>query len=155
MTNIANSIEVDNQMDKGLIDLIVELKRGCLADEQQIRTICNISLAEYKGITEIGIEEQITCNALAKKMGLSPSRGSRVIENLVRKGYFLRRTHPQDRRSFVVSLSSKGIKIKKQIERERSNCESRIRKYLSEQEIDFIKEGLELITKIFNQKEKD
>ncbi len=139
-------------MDKSLIDLIVELKRSCLEDEQQIRTICNITLAEYKGITEIGIEEQITCNALAKKMGLSPSRGSRVIEKLVRKGYFLRKTHPRDRRSFVLSLSPKGIGIKKQIEREKKYCESRIKKNLTAQEIELIKEVLGLITKIFNQK---
>ncbi|GAB4115535.1 MAG: hypothetical protein Kow00103_10400 [Candidatus Caldatribacteriota bacterium] len=142
-------------MDKSLIDLIIDLKRNCLADEQQIRTICNISLAEYKGITEMDIEEQIPCNVLAKKMGLSPSRGSRVIDNLVRKGYLLRKTHPRDRRSFIVSLSSKGIKIKKRIERERSNCESRIKKSLTDQEIELIKESLELITKIFNQNSLD
>ncbi len=139
-------------MDKNLIDLILELKRRCMADEEQIRTICNISLAEYKGITEIGLEERISCHALSKKMGLSPSRGSRIIESLVKKGYLSRKENPEDRRSFILSLSSKGVKIKKQIEQERSNCEYRIRKNLSLREVELIKEGLELITKIFNQK---
>jgi DNA-binding MarR family transcriptional regulator len=137
-------------MNKSIIDLIIELKKGCMEDEKHIRTICNISFAEYKGIMEIDIEERMTCSALAKKMGLSPSRGSRIIDNLVRKGYLLRMVNPADRRSFVVSLSFKGAKIRKQIKQERNNCEKRIIKSFSEKEVDLIKEGLELITKIFN-----
>lgn len=137
-------------MNKSIIDLIIELKKGCMEDEEHIRTICNISFAEYKGIMEIDIEERMTCNALAKKMGLSPSRGSRIIDNLVRKSYLLRMVNPADRRSFVVSLSFKGAKIRKQIKQERNNCEKRIIKSFSEKEVELIKEGLELITKIFN-----
>jgi DNA-binding MarR family transcriptional regulator len=137
-------------MNKSIIDLIIELKKGCMKDEEQIRTICNISLAEYKGIMGIDIEESITCNALSQKMGLSPSRGSRIIDNLVRKDYLLRMVNPADRRSFVVSLSFKGTKTRKQIKQERNNCEKRIIKSFSEKEVELIKEGLELITKIFN-----
>lgn len=137
-------------MNKSIIDLIIELKKGCMEDEKYIRTICNISFAEYKGIMGIDIEESITCNALSQKMGLSPSRGSRIIDNLVRKGYLLRMVNPADRRSFVVSLSFKGAKIRKQIKQERNNCEKRIIKSFSEKEVELIKEGLELITKIFN-----
>ena len=84
-------------------------------------------------------------------MGLSVSRGSRIIDNLVRKGYLLRITNPKDRRSFVLSLSPKGAEIKKQIEQERNNCEYRLRKNLSVGEVELIKEGLELIAKVFNQ----
>ena len=139
-------------MEKNIVDLIIELKKGCMKDEKQIRTLCNISLAEYQGIMKINTTERITCNILSQKMGLSPSRGSRIIDGLVRKGYLLRTTNPEDRRSFVLSLSSKGIKIRKQIEQERNNCEYRIRKNLSVREVKLIKEGLELIAKVFNQK---
>ena len=138
-------------MEKKLIDLIIKLKKGCMEDEKQIRTLCNISLAEYQGIMEINATERITCNVLSKKMGLSPSRGSRIIDGLVRKGYLLRATNPGDRRSFVLSFSSKGVKIKDDIERERNNCEKRIREKLSIKEFNRIKEGLELVTKIFHQ----
>jgi DNA-binding MarR family transcriptional regulator len=137
-------------MNKSIIDLIIELKKGCMEDEEHIRTTCHISFAEYKGIMGIDIEESITCNALSQKMGLSPSRGSRIIDNLVRKDYLLRMVNPADRRSFVVSLSFKGTKIRKQIKQERNNCEKRIIKSFSEKEVELIKEGLELITKIFN-----
>ena len=139
-------------MEKNIVDLIIELKKGCMKDEKQIRTLCNISLAEYQGIMKINTTERITCNILSEKMGLSPSRGSRIIDGLVRKGYLLRTTNPEDRRSFVLSLSSKGIKIRKQIEQERNNCEYRLRKNLSAREVGLIKEGLELIAKVFNQK---
>ena len=151
IANIANSIEVDNEMEENLVDLIIELKKSCMEDEKQIRNLCNVSLAEYKGIMEIETAERITCNLLSDKMGLSVSRGSRIIDGLVRKGYLLRMTNPEDRRSFVLSLSSKGAKIKDDIERERNNCEKRIREKLSAKEFDLIKKSLELVTKIFHQ----
>jgi len=152
MANIANSIEVDDEMKKRLVDLIIELKKGCMEDEEQIRTLCKVSLAEYKGIIVIDEGEKITCNILSKKMGLSPSRVSRIIDNLVKKEYLLRAVNPKDRRSFVISLSSRGAKLKNQIEQERNSCERRIRKKLSAKEVELIKKGLELITKIFHQK---
>jgi DNA-binding MarR family transcriptional regulator len=148
---VANSIEVDNKMEKKLVDLITELKKDCLIDEKQIRALCNVSLAEYKAVVEIKATERVTCNILSKKMGLSPSRGSRIIDGLVRKKLLVRTTNPEDRRSFVLSLSSKGAKIKDDIEQERNNCEKRIREKLSTKEFDAIKESLELVTKIFHQ----
>jgi len=152
IANIANSTEVDNEMEKNLVDLIIELKKGCMEDEEQIRTLCNVSLAEYKAVMEIDTRERITCNVLSKKMGLSPSRSSRIIDGLVRKKYLIRITNSEDRRSFVLSLSTKGIKIKEQIERERNNYERRIKEKLSTEELNLIKEGLELVIKIFRQK---
>ena len=151
IANIVNGTEVDNEMEKNLVDLIIELKKGCMEDEKQIRTLCSVSLAEYKAVLEINITERITCNVLSEKMGLSASRGSRIIDGLVRKGYLLRVENPEDRRSFVLSLSSKGAEIKKQIEQERNNCEYRLRKNFSAREVELIKKGLELIAKVFNQ----
>jgi len=133
------------------MDLIMELKKGCMEDEEQIRTLCNVSLAEYKAVMEIDTTERITCNVLSKKMGLSPSRGSRIIDGLVRKKYLVRMTNLEDRRSFVLSLSPKGTKIKEQIKRERNNCEKRMREKLSTKELDLIEEGLELVIRIFHQ----
>jgi len=151
IANIANSKKVDNEMGKNLMDLIMELKKGCMEDEEQIRTLCNVSLAEYKAVMEIDTTERITCNVLSKKMGLSPSRGSRIIDGLVRKKYLVRMTNLEDRRSFVLSLSPKGTKIKEQIKRERNNCEKRMREKLSTKELDLIEEGLELVIRIFHQ----
>lgn len=138
-------------MEKNLVDLIIELKKGCMEDEEQIRTLCKVSLAEYKAVMEIDSTERITCNVLSKKMGLSPSRGSRIIDGLVRKKYLIRMTNSKDRRSFVLSLSPKGMKIKEQLKQERNNYERRMREKLSTEELELIKEGLELVIKIFRQ----
>ncbi|MEA2020977.1 MAG: MarR family transcriptional regulator [Candidatus Caldatribacteriota bacterium] len=131
-----------------MLDLIIELKNICIEDEEKIRTLCDISLAEYKGITQIDIEEKITCNLLSQKMDLSPSRGSRIIDSLVRRGYFLRTTNPEDRRSFVISLSSSGLNIRKRIEQERSSCEERISNKFSKKQVKIIKEALDLISDV-------
>ncbi len=137
-------------MKESLLDLISALKQGCMKDEKQIRSICQISLAEYKGIVEIEIDERITCNRLSRKMGLSPSRGSRVIDSLVRKGYFIRSTNPLDRRSFVIYLSSDGLKIRRQIQQEKKRYEEKIRERFSVEEINQIRNALDLISDIFN-----
>jgi len=48
-------------------------------------------------------------------------------------------------------LSPKGTKIKEQIQRERNNYERKMKEKLSTEELELIKEGLELIIKIFRQ----
>jgi len=94
--------------------------------------------------------ENITCNTLSQKMGLSPSRGSRVIDGLVRKGYFIRSDHPSDRRSYFISLSNDGLKIRRQIYQEKKRYEARINERFSKDELEQIKDALNLISDIFN-----
>jgi DNA-binding MarR family transcriptional regulator len=41
-------------------------------------------------------------------MSISPSRFSRTVDNLVRKGYILRQTDPEDRRNNKIELTKAG-----------------------------------------------
>jgi MarR family transcriptional regulator, organic hydroperoxide resistance regulator len=71
-----------------LLDLIYRLKAGCIASEWRIMEETGLSPAEYNGIAAIAPRESISGNALSQKMGLSPSRASRVIDKMVKNGYF-------------------------------------------------------------------
>lgn len=75
-------------MEQKLVDLMVELKKGYIEDEKQIRTLCSVSSAKYKGVIEITTTKKVVCNILSKKMNLSVSRGSRMTDSLVRYNIF-------------------------------------------------------------------
>ena len=57
-------------------------------------------------------DEALGAGALSRRMGLSASRGSRVIDGLVRRGLLLRRVDDEDRRAALVTLSAKGRNVK-------------------------------------------
>jgi DNA-binding MarR family transcriptional regulator len=65
-----------------------------------------------KGIKAIDGEEALTCADFSKRISLSPSRSSRIIDNLVKKKLLLRKTREDDRRSILLYLTEKGWELK-------------------------------------------
>jgi len=88
-------------------------------------------------------------------MNLSLSRGSRIIDNLVRKGYLFREIKDQDRRTTLLYLTKRGKKLKYEIKREQKAFEDMLTSKLSSQEIKSIKKGLETLEKVLNQSNKE
>ncbi len=95
--------------------------------------------------------QSITCSALSEKMVLSPSRSSRIIDSLVKKGYLKRDTDDHDRRLTFLCLTKKGQKIKYDIEKENKKFEQLLTSELSQQEIEAIKSGLSLLEKLLTK----
>ena len=114
-------------MSDNILNLIVKLKLNRELDRKHMQMICNLSIAEYKGIMAQQNGEEMTCQEMAEVMGISPSRSSRVIENLVRKGFFIRKTSSYDRRTIAITLSDKGKKMRKEIQRNRQQMEQDIK----------------------------
>ena len=131
-----------------LIDLIYRLKAGCLASELDIMEESGLSPAEFNGIAAIEPNEKISGNAVSKKMNLSPSRASRVVDKMVKNGYLIRETDALDRRKCKISLAGKGVKIKKRIRQIRRKCEKRIREEVPEKEIEAFSQILKRIIDI-------
>jgi DNA-binding MarR family transcriptional regulator len=80
---------------------------------------------------------------------LSPSRSSRVIDNLVQKGYFIRKTSSYDRRTIAITLSSKGKKIKEEIKKNRQQMEQEIVEKFSDDEVEMIRNSLRMLLNYF------
>ena len=132
---------------KEIYTTILKLKYFCVCNESRISFSCQISLAELKGINAMEKNKSITCSALSEKMNLSPSRGSRIIDNLVKKGCLIRKIMDNDRRATLLYLSKKGEKIKNDINREQKTFEQKLRSELSSQEIESIEVGLNILEK--------
>ena len=131
--------------NENLFDLIYRLKAGCIASELRIMAETGLSPAEYNGIAAINPNECISGSAVSRKMDLSPSRASRVIEKMVKNGYLVRENDASDRRKCTVSLAAKGVDIKKRIHELKDGCDKKIRERLTEKEIKTLSQSMKKI----------
>jgi len=135
-------------MRKKIIDLIFELKSGCFSKEESIRKKLKLSPAEFRGILVLTPKTIISCNLLSKKMGLSISRGSRVVEKMLKNGYLKEVKKKGDKRFLNVTLASKGEKIRLKISEMLEDCEKIIEKKITGKEIETLIGSLYKITNI-------
>ena len=76
---------------------------------------------------------ELNVQQVAKVMGLSPSRASRVVDSLVRGGLFARRAMDHDRRTLLVSLTSTGQEKWQEAQTLLTECERRLLAHLPPQ----------------------
>ncbi len=127
-----------------IIDRLRTLKAKCTFAEE---TAANLGLSprELAGIIALGTSKRLSCNELAEQMGLSPSRGSRVINSLIAGKYLRRKENERDRRCIFISLTPRGEEYLKKIEDAERVCEELLHSRLNEQELKKVEEGLELL----------
>ncbi len=109
----------------------------------------NITYGEFNGIEVLDTEEKLSSNILAGRMNLSPSRASRVIENMVKKKVLIRDIDCTDRRKCTIELTEMGVEIKNKIEKIKSGFFNKIMKVLDQDEISEINNTLKKIIKSF------
>lgn len=131
-----------------VMDLIFQLKMKCIQNELKIMEEAKLSQAEFNGIISINSGEVFCSADLSKKMNLSPSRASRVVNKLVQRGLLNRDGDPADRRRCQISLSEKGVHIRKKIEKLQASCEKKFREHFAQHEIEHFTDGLKRTIKI-------
>ena len=99
-----------------------------------IRSKTPLSPSEYRAVISLNPDDQISSASFSDRLGLSPSRGSRVIEKMVENGFIRRDTLKNDRRAQVISLAPEGLSLKKQITEMMCDCEEKIRKQMTDSE---------------------
>ena len=132
-------------MDIKIIDLIFRLKSGCGEKEDSMWSKLKLSPAEFRGIIALTPKTVIPCKALCSKMGLSPSRGSRLVEKLKKNGYLKEVISEGDRRIMNITLAPKGIKTREKIGVMLEDCERKIVKTIPKPEIDTVVKSLSKI----------
>ncbi len=148
IATIANSKE---GVGMSLINLIINIKNLCSLKEEAIREELDLSLAEYNCLSIIDAQEKISCNDLSIKLGLSSSRGSRIIDSLVNKNYLLRNENSTDRRSKTIKLAQKGAMLKENIEALKNECEEKLVASLPKSNYERIQNSLEEIINILSK----
>jgi DNA-binding MarR family transcriptional regulator len=130
-----------------VIDDILELKSRC-DFAQQIGSSYNLTEREVGCIFKIASHQDITSKDLSHLLGLSASRGSRIISRLAQRGFVKIVQDKEDRRSYCLSLSKEGEKCYADILEKKLQCEQRLTEHLTKQQQDIIKEGLNLLIQV-------
>lgn len=122
-----------------ILDLLNDLRKKCIANDDELMNSLNISLAEFNFFLIFDGNKRLSSEWLAENMNLSLSRVSRIVDRMVLNGLLIRKTDLNDRRAIKLKLSKKGLYTYKKISINKIDCDKNIRKKLSEEE-----ESLEL-----------
>lgn len=150
---VINNINIINNLrhcvvNDRIIDLIIQLKKKCTLKEEDIRIEYELSLSEYRGIVVLGNDEKVSCNEFSKRMELSPSRGSRIIDKMMERKFLNYQSMPGDRRTHFVWLTSKGKRVKMKVENRKNECEHIILSNYSMKQVEKVKKCLEMLLKV-------
>jgi DNA-binding MarR family transcriptional regulator len=115
-----------------LADLTFKLLANCQEKEARLAEQHGLTQAEFRCLRHFGTEESTNNKQIAKKMNLSPSRLTRIIDGLVRKNYISREIDSIDRRNMKVTLSRQGTLIVRQLNDAYINIHSEILKEIDE-----------------------
>jgi DNA-binding MarR family transcriptional regulator len=97
-----------NQTAERLANLTFSLLAGCQEKEAWLAEQHGLFQAEFKCLRLFGTDESLNNTQISKRMNLSPSRLTRIIDGLVQKGYMQREIDQHDRRNMKVTLSRRG-----------------------------------------------
>ncbi|MFA6471727.1 MAG: MarR family winged helix-turn-helix transcriptional regulator [Candidatus Latescibacterota bacterium] len=131
------------------MDDIFLLKRRCMFKIEDLCAETGLVPREMAAIESLDAGERVSANELSRRMELSPSRGSRVVEHLIQKCYLVRETDPHDRRAVLLYLSEQGVEQKRRIDMLKDDCEKLLRSQITEKEIDVVRQSMQILKKAF------
>lgn len=115
-----------------LSELIFKLRCDCLNREDTLRDECNLSPVEFRALTSLAADDRVSASIFADKLGLSPSRVSRVLDRMVLTGLITVTANETDRRGVFITLTESGLVQKEQIEQGQKKCYELIETKLTE-----------------------
>ena len=131
----------------GIMGMVYEMKKKCGQVDQRLMDDLNISQSELQFFSALVDCQGISSPELAKNMGLSLSRISRVVDKLVVNGYLDRNTDAADRRAITLCLTDKGKVVRHKIDEVRNECEARILETIPSEEIEQFRKIISKIVK--------
>ena len=135
-------------MEKSLFELIIAIRKKCLHTEEKVRAELLLTLGELHGLLVLEPGEKIPGMTFSQRMGLSPSRGSRVIGRLMQSGFVNLEPVPENRRSVDVFLTQKGKQMRETVERHMKRCEHRITSQLTKNQTQAVRHALGLLAEV-------
>ncbi len=131
-------------MEKRIIDSIIAVRALCRFEEK-IGGECRLTPREVSALSVMSAS--LSAGELAERMGLSPSRASRVIAGLRDKRCLTESFDAHDRRAVSLTLTKSGERLRDAIEKKRNECEARLVQRLAAGRVQAIRAGLaELVT---------
>ncbi|MCC6548550.1 MAG: MarR family transcriptional regulator [Ignavibacteriaceae bacterium] len=98
-----------------LAELTYKILDSCHRKEEVRVKEYHLTQAEFRCLRLIHENESINSKIVAVRMGLSPSRCTRIINGLVVKGFVDRQEEPNDRRNMRLTLTPSGYEFLKYV----------------------------------------
>ncbi len=97
-----------NQTAERLADLTFSLLARCQEKQAWLAEEHGLHQSEFKCLRLFGFDESMNNKEIAKRMKLSESRLTRIVDGLEKRGYMKREIDQTDRRNMRVYLSRRG-----------------------------------------------
>lgn len=104
-----------NDLAEHMADLTYELLENCQVKIERTAHKLNLTVAEFKLLRSIGNDEKVPAGELAKRLGLSSSRLTRIIDGLVKKRIVKKEVGGKDRRVVEIQLTPEGVKMRENL----------------------------------------
>lgn len=112
----------------------------------------DISNNDMHIIDAIGIGESKNMSAIAKELSVTVGTLTIAINNLVKKGYVVRKRSEKDRRVVYISLAEKGVRAYKHHAKFHEDMIKAIIKDFNDEEIELVIAALSNLVKFFRSK---
>ncbi|WP_319415147.1 MarR family transcriptional regulator [Marispirochaeta aestuarii] len=145
MATIAVGNEALKQPER-LIDLVIDFKNRCNIEEK-IGSRYGLSPREVMAIFLLN-NVSMSSKELSMKLGVSTSRGSRIIGGLLDRGLLVSEQDADDRRSSILGLSSAGKEHLKDLSRIKDTCERDFLEKLDTRQIEQVRQGMKLLLQV-------
>ncbi len=132
-------------MKPRLFELIMAIRKKCIQTEERVRSDLNLTPGEFQSLLLLQPGEKVPGGIFSRRLGLSASRGSRVLQRLWKSGFVTLKTVPDNRRSAEASLTPKGKAMQDRIMVRMEECEHKIASRLSEMELQRIMRSLKTL----------
>ena len=142
---MANNATSKHPAPVRLVAEISRLKLCCEQLESRIRTQAKVTPAQCAVLQAIPGEAPISTGEVCRVVGLSPSRGSRVVDELVAAGWVVRVSPPGDRRVVTLRLTAPGIALQQRLGALTAECEQKLLERLSPEEQTQVRQTLALL----------
>lgn len=129
-----------------LTGLVRTIRDCCQRQEGALCRKLALTPSQFAGLVAIpNPAAELNVHQVAKVMGLSPSRTSRIVDALVRGGLFSRRTLESDRRTQLVALTPDGQEKWQEAHQLLAECEKKLLGHLPPQHTQELAETLKTL----------
>ncbi len=131
-----------------LVGLVRTIRDCCQSKEGEMCRKLALTASQFACLLAIPEEAgELNVHQVAKTMGISPSRASRVVDSLVRVEVLSRRTTDNDRRIQLLALTSAGWEKRQLAQKLLAECEDNLLAHMAAERSQELAETLrELIT---------
>ena len=129
----------------------VPLVMRFIRTEMRSRRAPSLSVPQFRVLTFLSHRPGAPLSSVAEHLGVARSTASATVDRLVRRQLVQRKTHPEERRSVVLTLTATGMQHLQQVRDAASTRMAKVLAGLSAADLLQVSQGLTLLGNAFQE----